>query len=578
MNTQLRMAYLAASCAVLFALLPASMVGAATAGKSRAPAETVKPTAQPDVERSKVYSNAMRDCLQRATLAPDAAIVTVRTAGGRIEVDGAPKQTECIRAHVGFKQLASEDRVLVFLRDRAGTSLPLAFDGTRREWNQCERMLLSPATTWPKGTRLATTDEGKTRRCVLPDGDWHGPSESEGESGTYCRSRRHGFGKSKVHGVLSRGRYFLDLRHGEVETRHDDGKPKRRATYRFNKCNGLETSWYRNDSKALEGRCETGRREGLWRIWHPDGALEAEGSYERGRPVGTWTYWTIAGEERTRRFVDGVAQGFCPKGTRTVARQRERAFFQYCALPSGERSGPYLSFSGSGARMSEGEYRRDKKHGRWREWVARLHWSVKEWRNGSEHGISSQWTDGVETQRAYMRNGRLQGRTEGWHFNGQLASRASYINSKLDGGFQLFYPDGAKQLEARFRGGKRDGRWQAWYANGQQRRLGHYRNDEQVGQWRYWTKDGRVFIEGSYRRGKKNGTWTMWHDSEHKSIEGKCVEGEVTGEWQRWDAGGALQEPVGPEAFRADPFNPCQQLTPIDGGLQPLGGKFPEDF
>jgi hypothetical protein len=57
----------------------------------------------------------------------------------------------------------------------------------------------------------------------------------------------------------------------------------------------LQTEWYANGMKKLEGWTVDGRRDGVWRAWYDSGFKSWEGRYEDGKVQGTWSYWLSSG-------------------------------------------------------------------------------------------------------------------------------------------------------------------------------------------------------------------------------------------------------------------------------------------
>lgn len=74
--------------------------------------------------------------------------------------------------------------------------------------------------------------------------------------------------------------------------------------------------------------------------------------------------------------------------------------------------------------------------------------------------------DGTLQSRSRLAQGVLEGLSEGWHTNGQLAVQEWFHAGRSDGVRVKWYPNGAKLSEAQIVGGKIEGTFRRWYEDG----------------------------------------------------------------------------------------------------------------
>jgi antitoxin component YwqK of YwqJK toxin-antitoxin module len=80
--------------------------------------------------------------------------------------------------------------------------------------------------------------------------------------------------------------------------------------------------------------------------------------------------------------------------------------------------------------------------------------------------IVDRHTDGSLKYRSPVRDGMLDGVSEGWHTNGQMQVREVFRSGVAEGTVVRWHPNGRKASEGIARAGKLDGLFSRWHENG----------------------------------------------------------------------------------------------------------------
>ncbi|MDL2240348.1 hypothetical protein LJC69_01850 [Bacteroidales bacterium OttesenSCG-928-K22] len=92
-----------------------------------------------------------------------------------------------------------------------------------------------------------------------------------------------------------------------VIEKHNDGTTKvMREYFKNDTLNYLETQYYNDGNKLLEGKCVNGERNGTWKAWYRDGKLWSEGDFDKGINHGEhFNYY----EDGTLRYSGNYYEG-----------------------------------------------------------------------------------------------------------------------------------------------------------------------------------------------------------------------------------------------------------------------------
>lgn len=94
---------------------------------------------------------------------------------------------------------------------------------------------------------------------------------------------------------------------------------------------------------------------------------------------------------------------------------------------------------------------------------------------------------GAVKARSFVRNGLLEGESEGWHTNGLVELR-EYFHRGLPHGIRT-----------------------TWHQNGRKRSEGRLREGQQHGVFRQWHENGGLAVEAEFEAGTAHGVSQAWH-------------------------------------------------------------------
>lgn len=125
------------------------------------------------------------------------------------------------------------------------------------------------------------------------------------------------------------------------------------------------------------------------------------------------------------------------------------------------------------------------------------------------------YSDGTKKSFINYQNGKIEGKSLKWYFNGRMERREEYKNGIL-----------------RLR--------ETWYLTGQMDERIQYRDGKEDGETIKYFEDGKINKIGSYREGKKDGLWEEYYKFEKPKSQGYYKYGKKDGSWKNWDVDGTL--------------------------------------
>ena len=91
-------------------------------------------------------------------------------------------------------------------------------------------------------------------------------------------------------------------------------------------------------------------------------------------------------------------------------------------------------------------------------------------------------------------------------------------NKYSDGKSAGWHENGQKRYEGSYKDGKMDGKWTNWYDNGQKKNEGSHKDGYSNGKWTGWYSNGQKAYEQSYKDGKRDGKRTEWALKTYKDL------------------------------------------------------------
>jgi antitoxin component YwqK of YwqJK toxin-antitoxin module len=200
----------------------------------------------------------------------------------------------------------------------------------------------------------------------------------------------------------------------------------------------------------------------------------------RHGPSSRW----VVGLRTDTFYVDGQKEGW------ELEWNQDGTLRAACEYKAGVRDGQ--AFRQFATWSEEGPYAHDVKHGVW----------------------TLMRRTGGKLRAESWQHGKLHGRYERWHGNGELAEDGLYDQ------------------------GARYGQWSWWHDNGVKACERHFVRGEPAGVHRSWDKAGTLLDEVDFGQG--NGRWTEFHDDGSRKLEGHYLDGRRHGLWSRWNRQGDL--------------------------------------
>lgn len=117
--------------------------------------------------------------------------------------------------------------------------------------------------------------------------------------------------------------------------------------------------------------------------------------------------------------------------------------------------------------------------------------------------MTDQYATGEPKLRTFVKEGLLDGDSEGWFTNG------------------------VRELHERFQGGLPHGIRTTWYPSGQKRSEGRLVNGRQEGTYFQWHENGQLAAEAEFLEGKPHGQSRAWYPSGSLKAEAWATHGEV---------------------------------------------------
>jgi antitoxin component YwqK of YwqJK toxin-antitoxin module len=145
--------------------------------------------------------------------------------------------------------------------------------------------------------------------------------------------------------------------------------------------------------------------------------------------------------------------------------------------------------------------------------VAEIHFGYIDKAKGFvKHGPARYYYDsGQLLSRRTFVQGKLQGLAEDVYPSGKPKTQTRMEDDRLEGEYHAFYPDGARELSCTYRRDSLHGRLAAWYSNGQPKRIEHYDMDSKVGVDSVFYEDGRLERSTSYEDDLEHGPSRVYH-------------------------------------------------------------------
>jgi antitoxin component YwqK of YwqJK toxin-antitoxin module/tetratricopeptide (TPR) repeat protein len=288
---------------------------------------------------------------------------------------------------------------------------------------------------------------------------------------------------------------------GPYTTYHDNGQVRMRNTMRADKADGLEEGFYRDGTLEYTTMLANGVKQGPFATYYPDKTPERKGTHDKGENDGAFTEYhpngTVSEEGRYNHGKQiGTWRTFFSNGKPSVEKSYDEA---------GQLHGLYKDYDETGHLYADVEY----AHGR----VVRLRYYDRAGKLTSDQPVKKgrvavQSFDANSRKYAtgtYV-DGQMAGEWQWFYSNGGLREITHYDNKGVKAGkSELYHYGGQLQRRVNFVDGSEDGYWEQYAQDGQPQQTGYYLDGQRHGLWKDYYPNGRVSEEYEYHKGEQNG-------------------------------------------------------------------------
>lgn len=138
------------------------------------------------------------------------------------------------------------------------------------------------------------------------------------------------------------------------------------------------------------------------------------------------------------------------------------------------------------------------------------------------------------------KDGKIEGKLEGWYQNGKKQVEGTILNGKKSGEWIAWFENGQKLRQGSFLEGKEEGAYIWWFENGNFNKKGEYHNGEANGKWEWYYENGQKKQEGILIGEVSDGIWKDWYENGNQKMNGSFKKGVKDGEWIWWDINGKI--------------------------------------
>ena len=184
---------------------------------------------------------------------------------------------------------------------------------------------------------------------------------------------------------------------------------------------------------------------------------------------------------------------------------------------NGYKQGYWCFYYPSGGKQSEGDYKNNKKIGKWSYFY--------------ENGL-------LESEGFYSINGKQDSLWREYYSNGYVYEEINYFEGLYHGLYKAFDDSGRVIIQGVFKDNYEDGEW--FYINGSFSQKGNYRDGEKVGEWRSYYNKKQLIFKGEFYNGLPVGEHIFWYNSGKLFRLGQYVSGRKTGRWIRYSQSGKV--------------------------------------
>ncbi len=216
----------------------------------------------------------------------------------------------------------------------------------------------------------------------------------------------------------------------------------------------------------------------------------------------------------------------------------------------------------SGNRMSEGEMKKSKEHGKWTYWYENGKTQLICFYSDGLPDSLWQWFDesGNLLKIGNYKKGIEHGVWINYYKNGIVSDSGSYYESRMNGEWKYRFENGKVYQIGYYKRNLQDSIWKIYYENGQLSSLGEMENSNPLGLWTTYYENGQLSskikylsnnisyiedvwdIEGNHIVINGNGLFESFSSTGQVLIQGNVKDGEKAGKWISYFDNGDIKE------------------------------------
>jgi antitoxin component YwqK of YwqJK toxin-antitoxin module len=151
---------------------------------------------------------------------------------------------------------------------------------------------------------------------------------------------------------------------------------------------------------------------------------------------------------------------------------------------------------------------------------------------------------GNKMSKGEMKNSKQHGKWTYWYENGNTELICFYSSGLPDSLWQWFDESGTLIRIGNYKKGLEHGIWINYYKNGTVSDSGSYYESRMNGEWKYNFENGNLYQIGYYKRNIQDSIWKTYYVNGQLSSEGQMLEGSPSGKWINYYENGQLQSNV----------------------------------
>lgn len=107
--------------------------------------------------------------------------------------------------------------------------------------------------------------------------------------------------------------------------------------------------------------------------------------------------------------------------------------------------------------------------------------------------------------------GKMQGKTEDFYRDGKFRARASVVDGRLNGSYESYFPDGSLELACYYFMDSLDGTYRTFYSNHQPHKVAHWSRDKKVGVDSSFYENGKLESIVPFEEDQQHGIAKVFH-------------------------------------------------------------------